>query len=302
MNSTRPHVVRRGFTLVELLAVIVIIGVLASMALYAAARAMVAAKNGLISMDIKQLETDLQNYYSTKQSYPPDMVVVNGVSPTVRLQGISQHLRKMAPRYTGPVPLTPDTPLVSGVNAEQARTNIAAEALVFFLGGYSARSGSTKLLGFRADPSNPFVQNVGLLSQPAGWNKGSVVFDETRLVDLDGDGWYEYLPPKCTVPYAYFNAKTYMNPSIAAVPRCEWPGGLGGPAFPYGSDNASEKFMNTKTFQLIAPGLDNMFSSSEVTTPAHANLRKYPSGLNYTPLDNDNLTNFSERKLEDSIP
>src|SRR5690242_20447939 len=64
MKSAQLKALRRGFTLVELLAVIVIIGILASLSLYAASVAWVAAKNGRIAMDIKTLETDLQAYYS----------------------------------------------------------------------------------------------------------------------------------------------------------------------------------------------------------------------------------------------
>jgi len=304
MKSTHLNVARRGFTLVELLAVIVIIGILASMALYAASRAMVAAKNGTIAMDIKTIETDLQAYFGTKGSYPPDLVFVNGIPAATRLQGIRAHFSKMAPRYTGPMPLTPETPLISGVDAQTARANIAAEALVFFLGGYSAPVGvgSSKLLGFRSDPTNPFVQNAGALNNLAksgGWKKGSLGFDETRLVDLDGDGWYEYLPPKCNLPYVYFNAKTYLNPTLAGLPRCEWPGVNGSIATPYQSDNTSEKYASPKTFQLLAAGQDHMFTTGE---PQPASARKFPSGTNYTPADNDNLTNFSERTLEDAVP
>src|SRR5690348_9737026 len=121
---------RRGFTLVELLAVIVIIGILASMALYAASVAWVAAKNGSIAMDIKQLETDLQSYYSKFQSYPPDLVIPPSASQAflnTRQQAIRSHLTKLAPRYTQGMPLLPDTPLVTGVDPQQARLNLAAE-------------------------------------------------------------------------------------------------------------------------------------------------------------------------------
>lgn len=301
MKSTHLPVARRGFTLVELLAVIVIIGILASLSLYAASVAWVAAKNGKIAMDIKQLETDLQAYYSKFQSYPPDLTFVNGLAPATRQQVIRSHLTKLAPRYTGGIPLLPDTPLVAGVDPQVARTNIAAEALVFFLGGYSKPAnvaGSTKLLGFRADPANPFVQSAGQLSAQGGWKKGTVGFDEIRLVDLDGDGWFEYLPPYCNMPYAYFNAKTYMNPSLGSnIMRCEWPGGLGGAAVPYFSDNTQEKYMNSKTFQLIAAGQDSAFNSGEPTIR-----RMFPSGTGYTTEDNDNLTNFAERTLKDSLP
>ncbi len=306
MKSTHLHVARRGFTLVELLAVIVIIGILASMALYAASVAWVAAKNGRIAMDIKTLETDLQSYYSKLQSYPPDLVFVNGLAPATRQQAIRSHLTKMAPRYTGGMPLLPDTPIKG---SQAMNSNVAAEALVFFLGGYSKPEdlqGSTKLLGFRADPANPFVSNVGDLrtkTPQGGWKKGSVGFDETRLVDLDNDGWYEYLPPYCTVPYAYFNSKTYMNPLLAArLPRCDWPGELGGTAVPYLSDNTSEKYMNPKTFQIIAAGQDNSFGVANTGDPTTATGKKFPSGLNYSSDDNDNLTNFAERTLKDSMP
>jgi prepilin-type N-terminal cleavage/methylation domain-containing protein len=300
MKSTHLHVARRGFTLVELLAVIVIIGILASMALYAASVAMVSAKNGKIAMDIKMIETDLQSYYGTKGSYPPDLAYVSTIPGPARAQGIRSHLSKMAPRYTQPNTLTPDTPL-NGADLTQSRLNIASEALVFFLGGYSAPagSGSTKLLGFRADPTKPFVADVAELKNLAdkpGWKKGSLGFDEVRLVDTDNDGWYEYLPPYGNLPYVYFNAKSYMHPGGGTV-KCDIPGMPGALVTPYGSDVTADKFANPKTFQLLAAGQDSMFTTAEPTVS-----RRFPSGAGYTSADNDNLTNFAERKLEDAIP
>jgi prepilin-type N-terminal cleavage/methylation domain-containing protein len=300
MTLTRPAT--RGFTLVELLAVIVIIGVLATLSLYGASVAMVAAKNGRIAMDIKQLETGIQSYVGTRGSYPPDLIVVSTASKALELraQAIRSHLVKVAPRYAGPMPLLPDTPLVSGVNVDDARKNIAAEALVFWLGGYSALpdgkggvvNSSTKLKGFRADPANPFVTDLNVLKQGPGWKRGWE-FDETRLVDLDGDGWFEYLPPHCPAPYVYFNAKGYINTVVAgALPKCEWPLSTFGTASPYAKDGSG--FMNDKTFQIISAGQDGVFSLSPDT------FRRYPSGEKYSSADNDNLTNFSERTLGDA--
>ena len=58
----RPASAPRAFTLVEMLVVITIIGILAGVVTAAAIRARIAAKNGVIAMDISQLDMALKNY------------------------------------------------------------------------------------------------------------------------------------------------------------------------------------------------------------------------------------------------
>lgn len=63
---------QRAFTLIELLAVIVIIGILAAIAVGLTAAAKNARINSRGQADLKQLETAIEAYKGDRNSYPPD--------------------------------------------------------------------------------------------------------------------------------------------------------------------------------------------------------------------------------------
>ncbi len=60
----------KAFTLIELLVVIAIIGLLATMAAVSLQEARVKARNTKRIADLKQLQTALELYYNTHESYP----------------------------------------------------------------------------------------------------------------------------------------------------------------------------------------------------------------------------------------
>jgi prepilin-type N-terminal cleavage/methylation domain-containing protein len=64
-----------GFTLVELLVVITIIGLLAVLALAAFSSAKQKSRDALREADIKQIHTALELYYNEQGSYPTSLVV-----------------------------------------------------------------------------------------------------------------------------------------------------------------------------------------------------------------------------------
>src|SRR5205823_5278896 len=100
-----------------------------------------------------------------------------------------------------------------------------AESLVFWLGGFPSPIGSdnrsvssSKLCGFNGDKQYPFRLAIKP-KDPADIvdnriDIGLFPFEEGRLVDRDGDGWWEYIPrlPAGTqnpAPYVYFDAALY---------------------------------------------------------------------------------------------
>ena len=141
-----------------------------------------------------------------------------------------------------------------------------AEVLVFWLQGYGP------------DPLDPLA---------AGTRQKLFDFDETRLVDVDSDGHQEYYPRGgLSVPYVYFHHDQYAAPATFT--------GTGtGTVHPYKRDDGT--FVNSDSYQLVSAGQDGDWGAAGTD-------KRFPSGLNYTPGDRDNITNFSEGTMEDQIP
>ena len=288
---------RRGFTLVELLVVIIIIALLAGLVTAGLAAAMRRAKRARITLEISQLSVALQKYKDQYGEFPPDFSVrlsdqMHNVSYGPRV--VLRHVRKAFPRYTGNL---------SGIVNLQGNGVGAldpAEALVFWLGGLPNAQGVPS--GFCKVPAQPFL----LPSQNASRTLPLFEFEETRLADRDNDGWPEYYPPGFVPgqdpPYVYFAAwpALYNDPDlnhryhIAA----RYPRGSGTPSWgvarPYALAGSSGlRWVEPQGFQIICAGLDRHFGTGNGP-------KFFPSGTNYSPEDWDNLTSFYEGTLEDA--
>ena len=245
------HKSRSGFTLVELLVVIGIITLLASISVPAIYKAVVKAKEARIQIEVAQLAQGIERDKVKHLSYPPDFS-----DPAA----VRRHLQRIFPRRK------------EALDQFDFSKLDASEALPFWLGGFS-----------------PDVERP--LTGP-GERIPLTEFDRARLVDLDGDGFPSYVPPKGEgVPYVYFDSRSYASAAFAL------PGA--GTAKPYRSDlegdvalsGGGEAFANPKSFQIIAAGLDLEYGVGG---------GKFPSGTGYAKGDRDNFVNFSERSLEAS--
>ena len=168
-SSPRPHLKdvltdRSGFTLIEILVVITIIGVLAGLLLPAVMKAVSTAQEGAYKLEIDTLADAVEKYKNKYGDYPPD-----GSS----WQIMERHLRKAFPQilqtelnlldpalyasqgWSGD-PWNVNSNIIAGIRndfdqsvvtptyaAADLKVMDPAEALVFFLGGFSARPSKT---------------------------------------------------------------------------------------------------------------------------------------------------------------
>lgn len=213
MTRTQPP--RSGFTLVELLMVIAIIGLLASLTTVAVRYAIFKAKRTALQIEIDQLSQAINSYKEKNREFPPSFADnesnQNDTYDRLR-QRFIDHLKFAFPRFnpTGEDPVAQYINLRDYVRSNyyvinpnsqgstmalnldnlvlNANNNSPAEAMVFWLagmpmpvdtgqGGNSQMIASRKTFGFNADIFNPFK-----LEAPSSFPSGTTVTQRR-------DGW-----------------------------------------------------------------------------------------------------------------
>jgi prepilin-type N-terminal cleavage/methylation domain-containing protein len=313
MLITKEFVMSRrsptGFTLVEMLVVIGIIGILAALLLPAIMQAMNTTRNAAIAFEVNQLASAIEAYKQDKGDYPPnfrDLAVV------------TRHIRKCYPKidptyFTAFI--TKATPAAGSTVAIDE-----GESLVFWLTMTDN------------DPRYPFLSYFNpnnLTPSP----KRYYDFDQTRLTSATADAVPSFKAKFCKdTYYIYIDSRSYDNPANDATDVCRFMSidtAAGVDTYAYAEDSTvgvrpywsstttgittpnisrtKYKPINPTTFQLICAGQDGDFGSvfgqggdSDVkiaTGPlAGAN-------FNVNKSDHDNITNFSNGKtLGDLIP
>jgi prepilin-type N-terminal cleavage/methylation domain-containing protein len=235
---------RGGFTLIEMLTVVVIIGILASLITAAAIRARTKAREAIIKMEIEQLSMAVENFKSECGAFPPNGFFLDMRHPdrangsmTECQMAFMQVLRRAFPRYVprGDLSNASNTP----TDWEKFRYDVrngdpnvsnsgypyldpdyfdAASVLVFFLGGLPEQSvqptGTVrwKPAGFHSDPRFPF--KVGTPRTKPLYDFDS---ERTDMIDVSTNLpavsatalckiWY-YPKNAERVPFAYFAAR-----------------------------------------------------------------------------------------------
>ena len=208
-HMKRPSRVARcsGFTLVEMLVVITIIGILAGMVTAAAVVARRRARIAAMKMELSQLDMALKAYKEKFGEYPPDFSDQGAVI---------RHLAKAFPRCSipGATVAAQFTNLQSTINTNwgvDINSYGPQAALAFWLGGLpTAPAGVvTGFSGFAADPTNPF-QTVALCPSRVS---PFFDFDLTRVkMNTNTVQYYPDFPGGPGIetaynPYVYFRAE-----------------------------------------------------------------------------------------------
>lgn len=291
--SSPRRTIRRGFTLVEMLVVVAIIGILAGLISAVAVRAKRTAEQAVITVDFSELDRVLKVYKDKYGEYPPD-----GTNPTdANSNGIpdsfERHFQKVFPRanllselgilfQVYKFPCDPSNP---GQLQAFFQNYTPATALAFWLGGmqdddYStvaAKNPKSLYIGFSSNPMQPLSDKTGsTFSTSASKSRTSPMFDfdTDRINDPTGAAvsntiFRQYLgKANVPFPYVYFRAELnqkypYLTPSTLGAQLSNrakfYMDPVKGPK-PY-YDSTSQSWINSTSFQLIFCGFDNTFGA-----------------------------------------
>jgi prepilin-type N-terminal cleavage/methylation domain-containing protein len=237
----------RGFTLVELLVVITIIGILASLITVAAVAALRKARETEIKAEINQMVTAFEEYKIKTMAYPPNGQN-DGIPQTERplddlkpYHDLKRHMKQAFPRHHE------SENLILVLSEIEPRDQIdypdklsggicGDEAIVFWLGGFS--SDAEYPISGVGGPSYPipaFDDPTNRTLDPIESRKWNFPFDITRLGPRAEDGYFDdttagrrryieyrdpkgimrrinfwnYRPRKSGQPYVYFDTSRH---------------------------------------------------------------------------------------------
>lgn len=318
----RPAAARRGFTLIEILIVLSIIAILASLLLAGVFSAMRTARVTAVVADIKNLEKALVDF---KQKYGVDVpssirlheTAANWTNPDNQTKRSRAILQRIWPQFDFTYNWNPNpTGLADGQLDINGDGNIdttpidlnGAECLVFFLGGMTltydniSKAAGTELEANRDDdkatPGNPpaawtaigFSPNPAFPFSRAGSTRAPIYeFDGARFV-AGASNMPAYVDPipGQTRPYVYASAVSSIRGSGYQTGDLTVTGATSLSTFYFHPTNSDP--LNPKSYQLISPGFDfeygtgGDYDGNAITAPGRA-------------AERDNITNFRGGEL-----
>ncbi len=305
VQANKPRTARhrtRGFTLVEILMVVAIIGVLAGLIIPAVGMALTAVKRKAIALEVQAIASAVNQYKNKYGDFPPD-----GSNVTA----FERHFRKIFPQ----IQASEFTTLYANVNPPAGAPTTAvmdpAEALVFCLGGYSSNPtqpftgtggplslvpGSTSTYQYNTERTNAFMEFKQNQLTIAVSGAATVSTDEATYFGGTNDNIPVYHPGGRLAPYVYFDSRTYAISTGASLPAFfnkYQPSAVAmGVARPYKSANVNTnvsqtsapdnhfKYVEDKAFQIVSAGLDDMYGGVPTTDFATVpTFFVYPTGL-----------------------
>lgn len=230
-SAAHPRAARRGFTLVELLAVILIIGLIAALLTPVVMQSLAKARNAAIKAEIDMLHMAIMNYKNEYGSFPPASDTIGGIPGNV-----NKHIQRLFPRVA----------TANLATAPQIANVAVNTAIVVWLTGYTA------------SPTDPIANaNPSLVRQKL------FDFDQSRITG------YQYAPSgKPSSPYLYINSAAYTSLPYDVVNTPTNFGAMrqsyAGDASPFTNVAAeSNPWFNPDTFQILCAGRDETFGTDD---------------------------------------
>jgi len=231
----------RGFTLIELMVVVVIVSILLALIVPAIQRARIAANEARVVAEINQLGASIAAFKAKYGVEPPSQLTIyltqagwNGNPAAMAL------VKRIWPQFNFSMVMTsangtarPAYPAYWGTIAVNNTINLnSGECLLFFLGGVmdDAAIGPGQVpRGFAKNPVNPFAPPNDTVNPGGGTvvalatNREGPFFefaDINRIKDIDKNGineWYDPLPNQPN-PYLYFSAYEGRGYNLGELP------------------------------------------------------------------------------------
>lgn len=251
-----------GFTLVELMIAIVIIGILMAIAIPAVGRAITTARQTAIRMEINALEGAVEQYMQKYGDYPPD-----GSSREV----LNRHMRRLFPRM-----IEPDNSLLVQLTSIRGSTEFSvvamdrAEALVFFLGGFSDNA------------LHPLTGEGGPLELIPGNTLGSMDINHYQCNATRDNAFFDFDPARLTYARASDTSPLLSTDESVWTTAAELAQAGGFDVLPVylsgGSEPAPIVYFDSRTYGLVTPGVYNGFLH-----PTLGGVRPYKTGRDIKP-------------------
>ncbi|HEY2847587.1 MAG TPA: type II secretion system protein [Pyrinomonadaceae bacterium] len=296
-----------GFTLVELLVVITIIGILAALITVAAAGALKRAHQAQIKTELNQLDMAVQTARDTYGAYPPNCENLSSWTNIVQTQVVTDLKRQFKQAFPRSRESDDLLKAILGMTVSDTASYpkvlqngmTAGEGMVFWLSGFSS------------DPKYPISGDGGPSYQiPAIGNstnktletldrKWLFPFATTRLLPRDKDtnyfdetdkrfieytvtingvqqfrriNFWQYVPAKSEQPYLYFDVSRHvpseLDPPASATATIYAIKQLGSNvANPAAPTLGEVHYANEGKFQILHPGIDDDWGTYAAVAP-----------------------------------